>query len=115
MTKRIPLARRQLEVLALALINGEVDPALAGKAILAKIIPKMHRLPITRRAPPRSTPMKKVDFDEIETLLDTTDMSQMEIAEQLGVNPGRISTILNAQRLAELEKETAEEMEKAGL
>jgi hypothetical protein len=91
----IPQARLELEVLAEALANGAVSPALAARVIREKIIPKMVRRSPVRRTPVKNGPLTPSKRATVDHLAATTSMSQMEIAMHVGVNPGRISEHLD--------------------
>lgn len=95
MTGKIPQARLELEVLADALTTGKVTPHIAARIIREKIIPKMVRRSPVRRAPVKNGPLTPAQRAEVDRLFATTDMSQMELAMQVGVNPGRISEHLD--------------------
>jgi hypothetical protein len=58
----------------------------------------MYRRRPARRAPTHSNPVTPDVIREVRRLAKTTNMHSSEIAAELGVNPGRVSEILQGDR-----------------
>lgn len=57
-----------------------------------------HRRTAARRAPSHSAPVTPARRARIVELAETTDMHSSEIAAEVGVNPGRVSEVLQGDR-----------------
>lgn len=91
----IPLARHTIEQIAGELRRvGQRDLArrLSGVTTL------LHRRPAARRMPIHSNTITPAIRQQVLELVRTTDLHSSEIAAQLGVNPGRVSEILQGDR-----------------
>jgi hypothetical protein len=91
----IPLARQTIEQIAREL-NRAGQRDLARR--LSNVTSLLHRRPAARRMPIHSNPITPAIRQQILELARTTDMHSSEIAAQLGVNPGRVSEILQGDR-----------------
>lgn len=92
----IKAARRRLRLIAGELIrDGQRD---MGRRINAVVNDLMYRRQPARRASSHSNPITPVIIAQARNLAATTDLHSSEIASRLGVNPGRISEILQGDR-----------------
>jgi DNA-directed RNA polymerase specialized sigma24 family protein len=94
-TTNIPLARELLETIA-----TELDEHAPRHSERIRWLIENH---MTRRPKPRRAPVTSRKVDEAMrqaalVLLNTTNLSQDQIAAQLGVNPGRISEIYHGAK-----------------
>lgn len=91
----IPLARQRIAQIANELRRaGQRD--LATK--LSGVTTLLHRRPAARRMPVHSRSITPAIRQQILDLARTTDLHSSEIAARLGVNPGRVSEILQGDR-----------------
>lgn len=56
---------------------------------------KLHRRPVVRQTRKKIPAPTKAQKAQVRLLAKTTRMSQLEIANEVGLNPGRVSEILN--------------------
>lgn len=99
MTTNIPEARRLIQSV---IDNYLCDECLISKApdaipILKEALEMMTRT-ITRKTPHKHHGPNDEQKATIRHLANTTLMSQMEIADLVGVNPGRVSEVINGLR-----------------
>ena len=88
----IPLARLKLE----ALMN---EVCCEHRAALAEIMPLLYRRSAKRRAPTKSHCVDAVMAEHLRRYAyDNPEMTIAEIAEQHGINPGRVSEALHGDR-----------------
>lgn len=91
----IPLARERIAQIANELRRaGQRDLA----ARLAGVTGLLNRRPAARRMRVRSRSITPTIREQILDLARTTDLHSSEIAARLGVNPGRVSEILQGDR-----------------
>jgi hypothetical protein len=91
----IPGARIVLEQLHKDLMRRHLlDEAQQERIALAKMV----RATPVRRTPVRNIRVTRKQRAMVLSLARTTDLSQQEIAEQVGLNHGRVSEILNDLR-----------------
>ena len=72
--------------------KGEKAEAARLEAVIAD---HMHRRPAARRVTAHSNKVTPAIKREVLHLAATTELHSSEIATRLGVNPGRVSEILN--------------------
>ena len=99
----IPQARHLINELIIDIDNDRVDACDIAHELETVILPLLHRETPIRKAGPRSKPMSKQQIFEIEHIAwKNPEMALNEIAEMVGVNPGRVSEVLNKKGLAVL-------------
>jgi hypothetical protein len=92
----IGAARQRLSTIAGELRRiGQRDLASRVNDVVSNL---MYRRSPARRMPIHSNPVTPQIIREVRRLADTTDMHSSEIAAELGVNPGRVSEILQGDR-----------------
>jgi len=91
----IVLARQQIREIAQRLLDG--GHAQEANA-LHQILPLMQRRQAARRMERHSRRVSPAIRERIIELAETTDMHSAEIAAEVGVNPGRVSEILQGDR-----------------
>jgi len=92
----IILARKKLREIAEKL-KAEGNKKLANE--LSDIVDNfMRRRKAVRRMPVHSAKVTPSVREKIIELAETTDMHASEIAAELGVNPGRVSEVLQGDR-----------------
>ena len=88
----VPEAREDIQIIVNDL-RAQGDHAMADR--LEAVLHKMHRRPPVRETRKKIPAPTKSQKDQVRFLARTTDMSQLEIAVAVGLNPGRVSEILN--------------------
>ena len=92
----IPVARRELGRIARRLrVGGESE---ASGRITDIINQYLHRRSPVRQMPMKSRPVTTRVKQQIIDLADNTELHSSEIAAKLGVNPGRVSEVLQGDR-----------------
>lgn len=92
----IGAARRRLTAIAGELRRiGQRDLASRVNDVVNNL---MYRRRQARRMPIHSNPVTPQIIRQVRRLAATTDLHSSEIAAQLGVNPGRVSEILQGDR-----------------
>lgn len=89
-------ARRVISEVADTLEGQGGNLELAANLRLA--VEMMYRRPPARRAPRHSERLTPARKAAIIKLAETTELHSSEIAAQVGVNPGRVSEILQGDR-----------------
>jgi hypothetical protein len=91
----INLARQRIEQIA-----GELRRAGQQEIAtrLTNVIPLMRRRRAARRMRTHSNTVTPQIIAQVRHLARTTDLHSSEIAAQLGINPGRVSEILQGDR-----------------
>lgn len=92
----VPGARDRLENTASRLERGVITPEEAAREIRVISAEDLHQRPPKRiKDKNPMPPLTKEKRDKAFELYMFTDMTQLEIANELGTNPGRISEALN--------------------
>jgi hypothetical protein len=91
----IILARQKIQGIRERLL-AQGDHEAANQ--LEDVIGLMHRRPAARRMERHSRPVSPAVRERIIELSETTEMHSAEIAAEVGVNPGRVSEILQGDR-----------------
>lgn len=92
----IILARQRIREIARRLLDrGDKEEASDLEDIVNSL---MHRRRPARRAPVHSRRVSPAVRERIIELAETTDMHSSEIAAEVGVNPGRVSEVLQGDR-----------------
>ena len=93
----IPRAREMLGWLATGLrTEGQLEYADAIEMVVAKY---MHRAAPDKRTMSKLPSPTRAQIAEVLALRTTTEMSQLEIAVRVGLNPGRVSEIVHGRWL----------------
>jgi len=89
-------ARQQLRQIAIELKQaGRADFAGRVEDIVSNLL---HRRPAVRRAPTHSAKVTLVARQKVVDLATTTDLHSSEITAALGLNPARVSEILQGDK-----------------
>lgn len=92
----IPLARGIIDDVRLSLLDIDGNEALAMR--LDEALALLTRRPYVRKTPAKNHGVTDIQKERIVLLANSTDMSQLEIGMDVGVNPGRVSEVLNGLR-----------------
>lgn len=98
----IPQARGIIDDVRMQLYSADTPLAVSSLELIADRLTEALNL-LTRRPYVRKTPAKNhgvtdIQKERIVLLANSTDMSQLEIGMDVGVNPGRVSEVLNGLR-----------------
>jgi len=92
----VPLARIELIRIARRLrVSGQVEAAGTIGEVVSRYL---HRRQPVRRMPVHSQSVTRRVRERIVELAESTDMHSAEIAAKVGVNPGRVSEVLQGDR-----------------
>lgn len=92
----IPEARARLSALAEQMRRDGIGTY--AEKIENEVLPLMTRRPAVRKAPIKKNPVTPHIIAEIRRLARTTSLYNDEIAGRVGVNPGRVSEVINGLR-----------------